>query len=186
MVDDETLIESALKGNSAAFGDLVRKYQDRLYNTLVHLTGSSEDARDVVQDTFVKAFVKLESFQRTCAFYTWLYRIAFNTAMSRRRRRRPTESIDAGQDCGHDPPDPGPGPGDRLEREELAEQVRAALETLSDEHRTVIVLRDIDGCDYAAIAEILDLPLTTVRSRIHRARLQLRDQLKRVLQPGST
>ncbi|HQU43751.1 MAG TPA: sigma-70 family RNA polymerase sigma factor [Pirellulales bacterium] len=185
-VDDETLIESALKGNSAAFGDLVRKYQDRLYNTMVHLTGSSEDARDVVQDTFVKAFVKLESFRRTCAFYTWLYRIAFNTAMSRQRRRRPTESIDAGQDCGHDPPDPGLAPGDRLEREELAEQVRAALETLSDEHRTALVLRDIDGCDYAAIAEILDLPLTTVRSRIHRARLQLRDQLKRVLQPGST
>lgn len=183
MVDDKELIEAALKGNSAAFGELVRKYQDRLYNTMSHLIGSSEDARDVVQDAFVKAFVKLESFQHSCAFYTWLYRIAFNTAMSRQRRRRPTESIDA--DRGNDPLDPGAAPGDRLEREELAEQVRAALNRVSDDHRTVLVLRDIDGCDYETIAEILDLPLGTVRSRIHRARLELRDELKRVLQPDS-
>ena len=187
MVDDRELIEAALKGNSAAFGELVRKYQDRLYNTIAHLIGSSEDAKDVVQDAFVKAFVKLETFEHSCAFYTWLYRIAFNTAMSRQRRRRPTESIDrgCGHDCGHDPPDHGPAPGDRLEREELAEQVRAALHRLSDDHRTVLVLRDIDGCDYETIGEILDLPLGTVRSRIHRARLELRDELKRVLQPDS-
>ena len=186
MVDDQQLIESALAGNSAAFGDLVRKYQDRLYNTMVHVTGSAEDAYDVVQDAFVKAFVKLESFQRSSAFYTWLYRIAFNTAISRQRRRRPTQSIDRGQDCGDQPIDPGAAPGDRLERDELAGQVRAALETLSDEHRTVLVLRDIDGCDYEAMAEILEIPLGTVRSRLHRARLQLRDQLKSVLQTDST
>jgi RNA polymerase sigma-70 factor (ECF subfamily) len=185
VVDDHQLIESALAGNSAAFGDLVRKYQDRLYNTIVHLTGSSEDAKDVVQDAFVKAFVKLESFQRSSAFYTWLYRIAFNTAMSRQRRRRPTQSIDQGQDCGHDPPDPAAAPTDRLEQEEQAAQVRAAMETLSEEHRTVLVLRDIDGCDYEAMAAILEIPLGTVRSRLHRARLQLRDELKRVLQTDS-
>lgn len=186
MVDDQQLIESALAGNSAAFGELVRKYQDRLYNTMVHVTGSAEDAHDVVQDAFVKAFVKLESFQRTSAFYTWLYRIAFNTAVSRQRRRRPTQSLDCGQDCGHEPIDSGAAPGDRMEREELAGQVRAALETLSDEHRTVLVLRDIDGCDYEAMAEILAVPLGTVRSRLYRARLQLRDQLKKLLQTDAT
>jgi RNA polymerase sigma-70 factor (ECF subfamily) len=182
-VDDHQLIESALAGNSAAFGDLVRKYQDRLYNTIVHLIGSTEDAKDVVQDAFVKAFVKLESFQRSSAFYTWLYRIAFNTAMSRQRRRRETRSID--DDCGHDPADPAAAPADRLEQEELAGQVRRALATLTEEHRLVLVLRDIDGCEYEAIAEILEIPLGTVRSRLHRARLQLRDQLKKVLQTDS-
>ena len=186
VVDDDQLIEAALAGNSAAFGDLVRKYQDRLYTTMTHVLGSSEDAKDVVQDAFVKAFVKLESFQRASGFYTWLYRIAFNTAISRQRRRRPTQSVDLRQDCGQEPLDPGAAPGERLEREELAKQVRGALETLSDEHRTVLVLRDIDGCDYDAMANILDIPVGTVRSRLHRARLQLRDQLKKVLQTDST
>ncbi|HEX7377355.1 MAG TPA: sigma-70 family RNA polymerase sigma factor [Pirellulales bacterium] len=185
-VDDNQLIEATLAGNSAAFGDLVRKYQDRLYNTMTHLTRSSEDARDIVQDSFVKAFVKLDTFQRGSAFYTWLYRIAFNTAMSQKRRRRPTPAADAGTDCGQEAVDPGAGPGDRLEREELASQVRAALAALSEEYRTVLVLRDIDGCDYEAMAELLSVPLGTVRSRLHRARLQLREQLKHLLQTDST
>lgn len=185
-VDDNQLIEAALAGNSAAFGELVRKYQDRLHTTMTHLTRSSEDARDVVQDAFVKAFVKLDTFRGSSGFYTWLYRIAFNTAMSQKRRHRPLPSTDARSDCGQQVPDPAGGPGDRLEREELAAQVRAALDTLSDEHRTVLVLRDIDGCDYEAMAEMLDVPLGTVRSRLHRARLQLRAQLKHVLQTDST
>ncbi|HET6881876.1 MAG TPA: sigma-70 family RNA polymerase sigma factor [Pirellulales bacterium] len=185
-MDDKQLIEAALAGNSAAFGDLVRKYQDRLYNTMCHLLGSPEDAKDVVQDAFVKAFVKLESFQSASGFYTWLYRIAFNTAMSSQRRRRPTQSIDLRHDGGQEPLDAGAAPGDRLEREELAEQVRGALETLTEEHRTVLVLRDVDGCDYEAMANILDIPVGTVRSRLHRARLQLREQLKKVLQADTT
>lgn len=183
MVPDDQLIEAALQGDSAAFGSLVRKYQDRLYNTVLHVVGSPEDARDVVQDSFVKAFLKLETFRRSSAFYTWLYRIAFNTAMSCGRRRRPERSLDERHDCGQDPVDVGAAPGDRLEQEELACQVRAALETLSDEHRVVIVLRDVDGRGYDEIAAILELPLGTVRSRLHRARMQLREQLKPVMQP---
>ncbi|HVC97009.1 MAG TPA: sigma-70 family RNA polymerase sigma factor [Pirellulales bacterium] len=183
MVDDDRLIDEALAGSSAAFGDLVRKYQDRLYNTIAHVTGSPEDARDVVQDAFVQAFVKLETFQRTSAFYTWLYRIAFNAAISRKRRQKPTLSVEwQREQAGEEPVDGRAGPGERLERQELAAQVRAALAKLSEEHRTVIVLREIDGHDYDAIADILELPLGTVRSRLHRARLQLRDELKQVLQ----
>lgn len=183
MVPDDQLIEAALKGDSAAFGSLVQKYQDRLYNTVLHLVGSAEDARDVVQDAFVKAFLKLETFRRTSAFYTWLYRIAFNTAMSGGRRRT-MRSLDERHDCGEEPVDTeGAAPGDRLEQEELASQVHAALDTLSDEHRVVIVLRDLDGRGYDEIAAILELPLGTVRSRLHRARMQLREQLKPVLQP---
>jgi RNA polymerase sigma-70 factor (ECF subfamily) len=181
--DDDRLIDLALAGNSAAFGDLVCKYQDRLYNTIVHVIGSAEDARDVVQDAFVQAFVKLETFQRTSAFYTWLYRIAFNAAISRKRRQRPTLSVEQQREhSGEEPTDGGEAPEEGLERQELAEQVRAALANLSEEHRAVIVLREMDGHDYDAIAGILELPVGTVRSRLHRARLQLRNELKLVLQ----
>ena len=85
--DDAQLISQALAGQTAAFGQLVQKYQDRLYNTLVHVAGNAEDAKDVVQEAFVQAFLKLESFQGASAFYTWLYRIAFNVAATHRRRR---------------------------------------------------------------------------------------------------
>jgi len=179
---DDQLIEAALRGDSAAFGSLVQKYQDRLYRTMLHVVGSPEDARDVVQDAFVKAFLKLETFRRSSAFYTWLYRIAFNTAMSGQRRRRP-RSLDERRECGQEPLDTGAAPGERLEQEELAGQLRAALDTLSDEHRTVLVLRDIDGRGYDEIAEILELPVGTVRSRLHRGRMHLREQLRTVLQP---
>jgi RNA polymerase sigma-70 factor (ECF subfamily) len=92
--DDAQLIDEALAGQAGAFGRLVTKYQDRLYNTLVHALGCHEEARDVAQEAFVQAMLKLRSFQRQSAFYTWLYRIAFNLASSRRRRRRASLSLD--------------------------------------------------------------------------------------------
>jgi RNA polymerase sigma-70 factor (ECF subfamily) len=180
--DDGQLIDQTLAGQSAAFGDLVRKYQDRLYNTVVHVVGNAEDARDVVQDALVQAFVKLDTFQRSSAFYTWLYRIAFNVAASHRRRRRAKLSIEqAREDAGLEPVDGGDGPGAHLERAERCRQVREAIAELSEDHRAILVLREIDGCCYETIADILDLPIGTVRSRLHRARLQLREQLKEVL-----
>ncbi len=185
MKDDAQLIDEALAGDSAAFGQLVTKYQDRLYNTLVHVVGTSEAAFDGVQDAMVQAYVKLETFQRNsrAAFYTWLYRIAFNLAVSRHRRERQTLSLDRARDAsGDEPADNGLAPGARLEQQERAAQVQAALATLSEEHRAILVLREIDDCAYDAIAEILDLPVGTIRSRLHRARLQLRDQLKGILQ----
>ncbi len=183
MTDDAQLIDEALAGATAAFGQLVLKYQDRLYNTVAHVVGSVDEAQDVVQDAFVQAFLKLESFERESAFYTWLYRIAFNLAVSRRRRQRPTVSVDQVKEIsGAEPRSLGPGPSDGLERQERAGQVQAALATLTEEHRSILVLREIDGCCYETIAEILDLPVGTVRSRLHRARMQLRDQLKAILQ----
>jgi len=184
--DDAHLIDESLAGKSAAFGELVCRYQDRLYNSLVHITGSAEDARDIAQDAFVQAFVKLETFQRTSAFFTWLYRIAFNLAVSQRRRRKPTVSVEQAREAtGHEPIDDGGAPGDRLELRERAGLVQAALAALSDEHREVLVLREMEGCDYETIGEMLDLPIGTVRSRLHRARTQLRDQLKEVLSAES-
>lgn len=176
------LIRATLSGESAAFGELVRKYQDRLYNTLAHLTGRPEDARDLVQDAFVQAFVKLESFHGKSAFYTWLYRIAFNLAMTQARQRRPAASVDRVREAtGREPIQPGEGPRERLEQLERCRQVREAIAALDDDFRGVLVLRELEGQPYDAIAEILDLPVGTVRSRLHRARAQLREQLKEVL-----
>ena len=183
MKDDAQLIDEAIAGESAAFGQLVTRYQDRLYNTLLHVVGSADTAYDVVQDAFVQAYVKLETFERASAFYTWLYRIAFNLAISRRRRERPAVSVEHVREAlGHEPLDQGAAPGARLEQEERACQVRSALATLSHEHRAILILREVDGCAYEHIAEILSLPIGTIRSRLHRARLQLRDQLKGVFQ----
>ena len=181
--DDSQLIADALSGHSGAFGVLVERYQDRLYNTMVHIVGSTEDARDVVQDAFVQAFVKLETFQQNAAFYTWLYRIAFNLAMSRLRRKKPTVSIEQVREAtGLDPVDPCEAPEGPAEKDERALLVQHAIATLAEDHRRVIVLREIDERSYEEIAAILELPVGTVRSRLHRARMELRDQLKDLLQ----
>lgn len=180
---DPELIAETLAGNQAAFGQLVTKYQDRLYHTAVHLLGSPEDALDVVQETFVQAFLKLDSFRGSSAFYTWLYRIAINQSISLRRRRKPMASVEQTREStGQEPVDTADGPDRRLAQHERAEQVHAALAALTDEHRTILVLREMDGCDYEAIGEILNLPVGTVRSRLHRARAQLKELLKDVMQ----
>jgi RNA polymerase sigma-70 factor, ECF subfamily len=183
--DDAQWIDQALAGRSAAFGQLVLKYQDRLYNTVVHVVGNAEDARDVVQEAFVQALLNLGSFRRASAFYTWLYRIAFNVAAGQRRKKRPTMSVEKARlQDGREPVDGSDGPAERLLRGERCRQVRKAIAELDEEHRVVLVLREIDGCCYETIAEILDVPVGTVRSRIHRARNQLRERLKEVLAIG--
>jgi RNA polymerase sigma-70 factor (ECF subfamily) len=183
--DDARLIAETLEGQTEAFGKLVLKYQDRLFNTVAHLAGNNEDARDIVQEAFVQAFVKLDSFRCSSAFYTWLYRIAFNIGAGWRRKHKHTASIDRnGEQIGLDPTDNGAGPVEQLERQERCRQVRQALKQLSDEHRTVLVLREIEGCDYETISEILDVPVGTVRSRLHRARMEMREKLKERLEVG--
>jgi RNA polymerase sigma-70 factor, ECF subfamily len=180
--DDGQLIRAACQGESAAYGVLVRKYQARLCTSLNHICGSLDDAEDVAQEAFVQAYVKLRTFAGGSSFYTWLYRIAVNAAISRRRRRRERTSVDSQRDeLGLEPLDHGERADERLLREERAVQVQWALGQLSDEHRTILVLREVDDCDYDEIAQILELPVGTVRSRLHRARLQLKEQLDIVL-----
>ena len=174
MSDDAPLIAATLAGDSAAFGQLVGLYQDRLYNSLFRVVGSAEDAGDIVQDAFVQAFVKLDTFRGSSAFYTWLYRIAFNLAMSHARRGRKTTSLDGMKALvGSEPVDGQPAPEASMEQREQVEMVHAALSELSTEYRTILVLREIDGCRYDEIAEILDMPVGTVRSRLFRARLHV-------------
>ncbi len=181
--DDAHLIRASLAGDSASFGHLVCRYQDRLYHTIVHVVGSREDARDLVQDAFVQAFLRLESFQGASAFYTWLYRIALNMSLSWKRKQRPKLSVDQAREAsGDEPVDRGARPEQSLDEAERAVQVRRALGQLNDEHRQVLVLREMEGASYETIADMLDLPIGTVRSRLHRARIELREQLREVLQ----
>lgn len=180
--DDGQLIRAACQGEAAAFGVLVRKYQARLCTSLTHLCGSLDDAEDVAQEAFVQAYVKLRSFAGGSSFYTWLYRIAVNAAISRKRRRREQVSVDSQREqLGLEPQDDGERADERMLREERAVMVQRALGQLSDEHRTILVLREIDDYDYDEIARILELPVGTVRSRLHRARLQLKEQLDSIL-----
>lgn len=182
ILDDHELIAGTLRGDSAAFGGLVRKYQDRLLTAVTHVAGSRVEAEDVVQDAFVQAYLKLPTFAGGSSFYTWLYRIALNGAISRRRKRGGATVEHTRDLAGNEPAAASEPPADRLLRHERAAQVRRALSELPDEFRVVLVLREMEGCDYDTIARILELPIGTVRSRLHRARLQLKTQLTLVLE----
>jgi RNA polymerase sigma-70 factor (ECF subfamily) len=180
--DDRRLIAECLAGNTTAFGMLVRRYQDRLFNAVLRVVDSSEDAADVVQEAFLNAYQSLNSFKGDSEFFTWLYRIAFNAAISLRRKRKAVVSIDGASDEKGiaEPVDSSEysRPGATLERSEEDGQLLAALARLSPEHRAVLVLKDLEGQKYEDIAEVLDVPIGTVRSRLHRARLELRDLLQ--------
>jgi RNA polymerase sigma-70 factor, ECF subfamily len=180
--DDRRLIADCLAGRTSAFGELVRRYQDRLYNAVLRVVDHGEDAADVVQDAFLNAYQSLNSFKGDSEFFTWLYRIAFNAAISLRRKRKVVASFDAGDErAGTEPADPSEfiRPGVALERSEEDAQLLAALNRLSPEHRAVLVLKDLEGQKYEDIAQVLDVPIGTVRSRLHRARMELRDLLHR-------
>ena len=182
IADDRRLIRDCLRGDTAAFGELVVKYQDRLYNTVYRLTDHAEDAQDVVQEAFLSAYQSLSSFKGDSLFFTWLYRIAINTAISLKRKQRPMASIDSTRNGPGVAEPPGPAETTRpefaLERAEEDRQVQEALHRLSPEHRMVLILKDMEGLKYEQMAEILRVPIGTVRSRLHRARGELRGILE--------
>ena len=176
--DDRRLIDECLKGRTAAYGELVRRYQDRLFNAVYRLLDQPEDAQDVVQEAFVSAYQGLQSFKGDAQFFTWLYRIAMNAAISHRRKQKVVVSLETGSknELVIDPVDESVHnqPHDRLEQQEEEARLAAALSCLSPEHKAVLILKDIEGQKYEEIAEILGIPVGTVRSRLHRARLELR------------
>lgn len=181
--DDHRLIAGCLQGDAAAFGTLVRRYQERLYHTVYRLVGNAEDAQDVVQEAFLHAYQSLETFKGDAQFFTWLYRIAANTAISHKRKRRlAVVRIEAGAegDGVVEPADPSDlsRPGHSLEQAEEETRVRRALDRLSSEHRAVLVMKDMEGQKYEDMADVLDVPIGTIRSRLHRARLEMRELLE--------
>lgn len=178
--DDHRLIAECLDGQTAAFGLLVRHYQDRLYHSVYRLVDNPDDALDVVQDAFLNAYQNLSSFKGDSLFFTWLYRIAVNTAISLKRKRRVALSITGRNgEATIEPLDPSEinQPGHALEHAEEEQRIQHALNRLSPEHRAVLVLKDIEGQKYETMAEVLGVPIGTIRSRLHRARLELRDLL---------
>ena len=183
---DEILVQQCRQGDLRSFAVLVRKYQDRLFNTTFRLCGNYQDACELTQEAFLRALRGITGFRGDAKFYTWLFRIALNLIRSHQRRagRRHFSSLDepdgklefASQaaalldgDCAD--------PAQRAIRTERKHKVLAALGRLAEQYRTVIVLRDIDGLDYEQIAQILSVPVGTVKSRIHRGRLTLRECL---------
>ena len=184
---DETLIDQCLAGRREAFGQLVERYQHRLHHGLLHVLGSAEDAQDVAQEAFVNAYEKLASFKGQAAFYSWLFRIALNAAVSAKRKtRRMSASVEARREAsGLEPTDDNPSnePSYAMDVADRQRLVRQALSELSEEFRTALVLKEMDGMSYEEIASVVDVPLGTVRSRIHRARIELRAKLAMLLNP---
>ena len=196
---DAELLRRAQNGDRGAFGQIVVLYQDRLYNALLRMVGEPEEARELVQETFTRALMKLSSFRGEAGPYTWLFRIGVNLAISqlRKTRRHRVFSLDrpatgnGREDAGDDQAsslldrvaqDRGAAPSERLEASERNQEVLAALGRLDSEYRAVLVMRDIEGFDYQQMAQMLELPLGTLKSRLFRARLALRDELRPYLE----
>lgn len=181
--NDGALVAQAQRGVSEAFAELVTRYQDRVYNTCYRLCHDPAEAADLTQGTFLKALESLPRFEARSSFYTWLFRIAVNLAFSQRRdrQRRRTVPLDdpdeSGRADGRAPPAAPHDAAQELEQRETRERVAGALARLDPEFRAAVVLKDIEDLDYATIAEILEVPIGTVKSRIYRGRMMLREML---------
>ncbi len=188
-VPDATLVEECKGGDVNAFSALVTRFQDRIFNVIYRMIGNREDAADLCQETFVKAFRAIATFEARAQFSTWLYRIATNTCISFRRSHAGKAAHEHNVDCDVEVlADHAAGrdntisdPGRRAMQAEQVEVVQKAIMRLDEESRAIVVLRDIDGKSYEEIAEVLDCPIGTVRSRLHRARMDLKEILKKWL-----
>lgn len=179
--DDAELVGRVRSGDVDAFEVLVRRYERRIYNLALRYSGDPEDARDLTQEAFIRAYQALASFRGEASFPTWLYRIATNVCFDelRRRRHRPEATLDeplATRDgeTERQVADGQPGPSQRLEQKELGEIIQREIAALSEEYRAVVILRDLQDLAYEEIAEVLGISLGTVKSRLHRARAALR------------
>ena len=181
-IDDQTLIDRCRNGDVAAFEPLVQKYRDRAWRLAFRVLRDREDAWDVTQEAFVRAWQALPSFRGQSAFYTWLFRIVVNVASDRARQRAArgrafgTERVPE-EDWERAMVDPGAAPDDEARRAEERARITRALAALPEHHRTIIMLSDLEGLSYREIAEVLGIPMGTVMSRLHHARKRLRDVL---------
>ena len=176
---EQSWIASARNGDEAAFGELVQKYQKRVYALTVRMCPTPELAEEAAQEAFLSAWQGLSFFRGDAAFSTWLYRLASNACVDllRKERRHQGTSLDD-DTVGAEIPDTKPTPEEAAETKELRAQIEAGLRQLSPEHRAVLILREIQQLNYEEIADALSLDLGTVKSRISRGRRQLRDFLK--------
>jgi RNA polymerase sigma-70 factor, ECF subfamily len=184
--EELALVTAAKAGDVGAYEQLVRKYDRNVFRIANHITQNREDAEDVVQDAFLKAFQNLDRFQGNSKFYTWLVRIAVNEALMRLRKRRNARTVSIDEDVETDEgsmprevADWSPNPEQQYGSSELNEILTKTINGLSPGFKTVFVLRDIEGLSTEETAEALGLSVPAVKSRLLRARLQLRDRLNR-------
>lgn len=185
---DEQLVDQVLGGTVSAYDWLVLRYKERLYGVLYNMTSDHEDTNDLLMETFDKAYRSLSTFQKNASFYTWIYRIGVNRALNHLNRRKKTRNTFSLNDIEMDDhlekqfADVSVMGGDRAaEMSELQKKLNESLQKLSDEHRAVVVLFDIDGQSHADIAKIMDCSEGTVRSRLHYAHLKLQKMLENYL-----
>jgi RNA polymerase sigma-70 factor, ECF subfamily len=194
-IDDAVLVRRCRQGDSSALTRLIVKYQDRIYNTILKICGNPDDAAELTQETFVKVIEHMDSFRGSSTFYTWLFRIAVNLSYNhcRRRVKIATVSLDAvsgDSEFGSAKAQLGAWLADErvadpavlAQNREVIHILTQCLARIDDDHRVVLVLRDIEGMSYAEIAEALEVELGTVKSRLSRARAQLREVMETALQ----
>jgi RNA polymerase sigma factor, sigma-70 family len=187
------LLKKSIKGDGEAFGELIRKYENFIYNIVYQAIGNRDDAFDVSQEVFIKAFRGLKNFRGDCKFSTWMYKIAVNASKDyiRDKSKRNTVSLSdwTDDDNGDEarvsmkPPEiveesVDAKPEEAYERNERRELVREAIANLSDDHKNVVVLRDIEGYSYEDISDMLNIEIGTVKSRLNRARNAIKEYLK--------
>ena len=184
--EELVLVRAAKGGDDGAFGELVRRYDRNVFRIAQHITQNREDAEDVVQDAFLKAYTNLQQFQEQSKFYTWLVRIAVNEALMKLRRRRPERMVSLDEEIKteddsvpREVADWSPNPEQNYNQAELREILSRTIQGLPPGFRTVFILRDVEGLSTEETAEALELSIPAVKSRLLRARLQLRERLNR-------
>lgn len=179
-MDDKHILVRAKHGELDAFEELVRRYEKRVYAVALRSSGSPEDAADIVQEVFLRAWRSIESFRGDSGFSTWLFRITMNMCVdfARHKHSQPqTQSIVDEEENERQVPDTALTPEEHLENRELGRELAAALEEISEEHRRIVLLRDVSGMSYTEIADVLEISEGTVKSRLSRARIALRKVL---------
>jgi RNA polymerase sigma-70 factor (ECF subfamily) len=187
--EELALVQAAKRGNDSAFEELVRRYDRNVFRIAQHITQNREDAEDVVQEAFLKAYGNLAQFQEQSKFYTWLVRIAVNEALMKLRRRKPERTVSLDEDIKTEDDslpreiaDWSPNPEQQYTQSELREILSKTIQGLPPGFRTVFVLRDVEGLSTEETAAALELSVPAVKSRLLRARLQLRERLSRYFQ----
>lgn len=184
--EDAPLIAEIRRGNARAYGKLVERHQDRAYTFALRLLGRTHEAEEAVQDAFIRAYTGLAGFRGESRFSTWLTRILYNVCMTQMTRRRPAgPSLDELPEMERDRiqgAEPGPSPLDRLQDEELAAEVQAAVNNLPERYRTVVLLYYLQEEPFDRIADLLELPPGTVKTHLFRARALLRNELMKAQQ----
>ena len=189
--DESLLVNEAKAGDYAAFEELVNRYEKKIYRLGMNITGNQEDAEDVLQEAFLKAFEHLPEFREDSRFYTWIVRIAVNEALMKLRKRRSSREVpmdepedENGEVVVREFADWKPNPEQQFAQSELEVILQGAANSLPPGFRTVFYLRDVEGLSTEETAELLDLTVGAVKARLFRARLRLREELSKIFKRG--